>query len=550
MPKKAAVYCRISTIDQAITANNRSSNESQENICRKWLEIKGYDIYKVYTDTRSGRNLDRPSLHELLKDASSGKFDLVVATRLDRISRSIKDFQELITILGDNNKEISFATEDLDTSTLMGRTMRDILMVFAEFESNMVRKRTQDQRIAALKNGYWGGGFIPLGYNNMNGSLIVEPDEAKLVNLIFDNYLSEKSVPKIVKDLNNSGYRTKKWIAQNGNIKGDKKYTRGAIYNILKRRLYIGEAEVDGEIYPTKHEKILEPKKFFTAEKILSTNNNNAKKYTKGENPNLLEGIIRCGYCKGAYTPTYTKKPNYKLYYYECSIKNKEGATNDHNPSTLNQTMLDDFILLTIKYFIDQPKLLNAFKKRAVFNNSEQIEAMRSDINFMKKNISRNEEEILSHMRLIESNITSENVDLWDKMISKKREKNKTIESELIQKQERIKELQNSRVLKDSDYFEMLTEFNKQFEKAPIEQKKELIRLFIKEVVTRVKGTFNNKKGIIKVDYLCDEYLYSLWQDIKNANSESIKVRTSFRLGSPGWIRTNDRSVNSRLLCH
>ncbi|MEP1939471.1 MAG: recombinase family protein [Balneola sp.] len=538
MSKKAAIYCRVSTLEQAESTQNKSSIESQEDICRSWLGIKrnGIEIHKVYTDTKSGRNLDRPALQELLKDASNKKFDIVVATRLDRISRSIKDFQELIDILSDSDVEISFATEDMDTSTLMGKAMRNILMVFAEFESDMIRKRTFEQRIASIKNGYWGGGYIPLGYNNINGGLIVDLEEAKLVKMIFDNYIKEKSVPKIVRELNNQGYRTKKWITKKGNQKGGKKYSRGALYNILKRRLYIGEEEIDGKIYPTKHEKILDSEKFFSAREILNENSNKAKKYVSGDSPNLLEGIIRCGFCNGAYTPTYTKKPDRRHYYYECSIKNKEGATKTHNPSTLNQTILDDFILDTIKYFIDQPELLSAFKKRFSFNKSDEIDNIMSEIRFMKKNISRSEVEIASHMSVIESNLLSENLDLWNRKISEKRKEISQIESELVKKQEKLNVLKDSKILDDSDYMKILNEFNLQFEGSSLKQKKELIQILIHEVKTKVKGTFKNKKGIIKVDYICDEYLYSLWQDIKNANSDKIKVRTSFRLGSPGRI--------------
>ena len=135
--------------------------------------------------------MDRPKLQQLISECS--KFDLVVSTRLDRVSRSIRDFQNLIQILDENDVGINFANEEIDTTTLMGKAMRNILIVFAEFESDMVSKRTREQRIAAEKDGYWMGGYVPLGYDRVDGTLIKNEEEAVLVDYIFDLYIKYKS---------------------------------------------------------------------------------------------------------------------------------------------------------------------------------------------------------------------------------------------------------------------------------------------------------------------------------------------------------------------
>jgi len=241
---KAAIYCRISTQEQAVTANDRSSTDSQEDICRKWLEVKGYELYKVYTDTKSGRNTDRSELQKLLSECS--QFDIVVSTRLDRISRSIKDFQNLIELLDENEVSINFANEEIDTSTLMGKAMRNILMVFAEFESDMVSKRTSEQRIAAEKDGYWMGGYIPLGYDREDGTLKKNEEEAIVVNYIFDLYLKYKSAKKVKELVNQEGFKNKEWTTLEGIERGGNEFSSDAISRILTRRLYTGYNEVNG----------------------------------------------------------------------------------------------------------------------------------------------------------------------------------------------------------------------------------------------------------------------------------------------------------------
>src|SRR5260221_7138096 len=88
--KRVAIYCRVSTYDQS--RGDFSSLKSQEDILRKYCETKGWTVYDVYADTKTGTSLERDELNRLLRDAAEKKFDILAATKLDRISRSVKDF--------------------------------------------------------------------------------------------------------------------------------------------------------------------------------------------------------------------------------------------------------------------------------------------------------------------------------------------------------------------------------------------------------------------------------------------------------------------------
>lgn len=368
---KAAIYCRISIQEQAETANDRSSIDSQEDICRKWLDVKGYELFKVYTDTKSGRDIDRTELKKLL--AESSKFDLVVSTRLDRISRSIRDFQNLIEILDEKGVAINFANEEIDTSTLMGKAMRNILMVFAEFESDMNSKRTREQRIAAEKDGYWMGGYVPLGYDREDGMLLKNEEEAILVNYIFDLYLKFKSAKKVREQINKEGFRNKEWTTLEGNERGGNIFSTDAVYRILKRRIYTGYNEVEGELYKTRFPVLVSASKFSKAEEITENNRRNPKEYVVGKAPNLLQGIINCGFCDSAMTNSHTNKSGKKYFYYKCSSKNKGLKLNAHIPKDLPYQTVDEFTILTLKAFLAEPKMMEAFMTRSEHDTEEQI---------------------------------------------------------------------------------------------------------------------------------------------------------------------------------
>lgn len=552
---KAAIYCRISTQEQAITANDRSSTDSQEDICLNWIKKQSYELYKVYTDTKSGRNTDRPELQKLLSECS--KFDLVVSTRLDRISRSIRDFQNLIELLDNNNVAINFANEEIDVTTLMGKAMRNILMVFAEFESDMVSKRTREQRIAAEKDGYWMGGYVPLGYDRVDGTLLKNDEEVIIVNHIFDLYLKYKSAKKVRKLINKEGFKNKEWTTLDGQERGGNVFSSDAVSRILKRRLYTGYNEVDGELYKTRFPPIVSASKFSKAQEIREKNNINPKEYIVGKAPNLLQGIISCGFCNGAMTNSHTtKSTGTRYYYYKCSIKNKGGISKSHNPKDLPYKTVDDFTIHTLKVFLAEPEMMKAFMNRSEHDTGKQIQQTKE----LLKQIKNNRLQLISGRDRLSRNIIKNRkpamASHWEDELEKILNEIKEVDAVILEKKEELASLENSMQLNGNQYQQILSEFNQILEEKPQSIKQDLMRTLIRNVESTVVNKSKVSSGELKIDYVCDHYLISEWEAIKeglkkNANSEKrFKVRTSSLLGSPGWIRTNDRSVNSRLLCH
>lgn len=134
---KAAIYCRVSTSDQNI--------EAQELACKEYCLRAGHDVYGIYSDNGiSGMTDKRPAFNEMLDDMRHFKFNMIIVTKLDRIGRSLQNllslFDEFI------NKGVNFAavTENIDTTTSQGKLFLQIRGAFAEYERNIISERTKE----------------------------------------------------------------------------------------------------------------------------------------------------------------------------------------------------------------------------------------------------------------------------------------------------------------------------------------------------------------------------------------------------------------------
>jgi len=184
-----AIYVR-----QSIDKKDSISIETQIEFCKK--EFSNEQAYEVYPDKGfSGKNTSRPSLKKLLQDIERGKIKKVIVYRLDRISRSITDFANIMDILEDRGVGFVSANEKFDTSTPVGRAMLYIIMIFAQLERETIAERIKDNYYARGKNGVWLGGPAPMGYSNtkeVHGgkkvALLQPNDDLEIVKEIFSLY--------------------------------------------------------------------------------------------------------------------------------------------------------------------------------------------------------------------------------------------------------------------------------------------------------------------------------------------------------------------------
>jgi DNA invertase Pin-like site-specific DNA recombinase len=151
--KQCAIYTRVSTDIQA--EKEFSSCEAQEEKIRAFVKSQDdWQIYKVYSDAGyTGANTNRPALQELLEDIKERKIDIVLAYKIDRLTRSPKDFYQLIEIFDKYNVSFISITERFDTSTPAGRLLRNIMLTFAQFERELTSERTKDKLLERARKG-------------------------------------------------------------------------------------------------------------------------------------------------------------------------------------------------------------------------------------------------------------------------------------------------------------------------------------------------------------------------------------------------------------
>ena len=279
----AACYVRVSTENQ----KENYSIEEQKSRLRAFCEAKDIVIGKMYVDGGySGGNLRRPALQELLRRLP--EYDLVIVYKLDRLSRSQKDTLMLIEdyFLARKVDFISVC-ENFDTSTPLGRAMIGMLSVFAQLEKEQITERFTMGRIARAKNGYYHGGpTAPVGYDYVDGQLIVNEKKARQVRELFERFCRGASIHDCWRHMQ----------ARYGTSGGWSSETQ--IRYVLVNEVYLGKVKFQGESYPGLHPPVIPEELFSRAQALLQERKSN---HSAGSRPfaprTLLSGLLICGQC-------------------------------------------------------------------------------------------------------------------------------------------------------------------------------------------------------------------------------------------------------------
>jgi site-specific DNA recombinase len=243
---RAAVYCRKSSEEGLNQTFN--SLHAQREACLSYIRSQCHEGWIAVDDRYddggySGGTLQRPALQRLIRDLEAGRIEAVVCYRIDRLSRSLRDFTRLIDVFESNQVSVVSITENFNTGTSIGRLNLHMILSFAQYERELAGERIRDKFLQARKRGLWMGGHAPLGYDVRDRKLIVNETEAALVRHIFERFRQVGSATKLVQELNAAAHRTKR----------GKRFDKGALYKLLNNRTCIGEVEHRGTAYPGEH---------------------------------------------------------------------------------------------------------------------------------------------------------------------------------------------------------------------------------------------------------------------------------------------------------
>lgn len=228
--KTAGVYIRVSTEDQA--REGFSLGEQEEKLLQL-CNFKDLEVYKVYKDAGiSAKDMEhRPQFQAMLQDMKEGKINYIIAYKLDRITRSVRDLEELISVLEQYNCFLLCDRDDVNTSTANGRFFVRMLTVLSQLEIEIVSERTKFGLNGAIKSGHIPG-QRPFGYKSADDKkMIIDNATRPYVEKIFDMYLEGKSFQQIAN-----------YFKEN-NIYPKKKWRDTTIQKIIDNKIYMGDYE-------------------------------------------------------------------------------------------------------------------------------------------------------------------------------------------------------------------------------------------------------------------------------------------------------------------
>ena len=205
----AGLYIRVSTEDQA--REGFSLGEQKQRL-KDLCKYKGYEIYKIYEDAGiSAKNTNRPAFQEMMKDMRSGNINIIVAYKLDRLTRSVYDIESLIKELEKYDCLLDCAADDTNTTTANGKLVMRLLTSVSQNEIERTSERTKMGLVGAVKEGHIPG-TTPLGYKRDNKKLVIDEVTAPTVRKIFKLYLEGNSRQTISNILNKDNELNKHWI--------------------------------------------------------------------------------------------------------------------------------------------------------------------------------------------------------------------------------------------------------------------------------------------------------------------------------------------------
>ena len=205
---RAVIYTRVSTVGQE---KDGLSLDEQERQCKALLEVHNHELVKTYTDTGSGGGFEhRPGYKEMMSEIGQ-EWDIVYVWKLDRLNRNLTNSVRFFETLGESDAYISCVTEQVDTSSPMGRFIINVMSSLAQIEREQTKERVIMGSEAARRAGRWTGG-IPYGYhipieydasgNRVNRGILVEnEEESPIVQKIFEMYAEGLSISAICNSL-------------------------------------------------------------------------------------------------------------------------------------------------------------------------------------------------------------------------------------------------------------------------------------------------------------------------------------------------------------
>lgn len=521
--KQVALYCRVSTIEQA---EEGYSIAEQETLLTEWCSNMDYIVTKCYSDRGiSGKAINnRPALKELLKDAEEKKFDMVLVWKINRISRRLTHVLEIAEILERNNITFKSYSEPFETDTPAGKMQFQMMALVGEFERGTIAQNVKMGMCAKAKAGEWCGGqvlgydLVPLekqqGAKRTKTALTINEREAESVILIFNEYANGKGYKAITNQLNKLGYKTKKGnnfsVVSIRNILTNPVYIGKIRYNVRqnwseKRRRNINTNPI---ITDGVHEAIIDEKLWDKVQAILESKKGKPSRIYDGEYP--LTGILRCPKCGAGMVISRTTNKladgtKKRIAYYCCGAWKNKG-TNVCNSNTIRVDKANEYVFSKLSELLSNKKMVKSIVKNV---NKER----HNKINPAKKELERIDRELEKIDRKKTKLFEGYEEDLISKDEFKERKEELNKMAQMLQEQKEPLLVTLSDDVSEEIPYEFIKSILENFSKvltesATREQQKKLLHMIISEITINEAREIDSIKLKINdslVDYISKE---------------------------------------------
>ena len=404
--KRIAIYCRVSTIEQA---EEGYSIDEQERLLTEWCSKMDYIVTKYYSDRGiSGKDIKhRPALKELLKDAEEKKFDMVISWKINRISRRLSDVLKIVDIFEKNNITFKSYSEPFETDTPAGKMQFQMMALIGEFERGTIAQNVKMGMCAKARAGEWCGGRV-LGYDlvpiddiqtgkRRKTKLIINEKEAEVVRIIFNEYANGKGYKAITNKINKLGYKTKK-----GN-----NFSVGSIKDILTNPVYIGKVRYNVRqnwsekrrrninanpiITDGIHDSIIEESLWDKVQAVLESKKGKPARIYDGKFP--LTGILKCPKCgAGMVIMRTTNKlkdgTKRRLTYYACgNWKNKGTAVCNSNAIRCDKA--NEYVFNKISELLSNDKMIKSIVTNINKERSNRVSPAKKELARIEKELQK-----------------------------------------------------------------------------------------------------------------------------------------------------------------
>lgn len=483
-PVLVAIYCRKSNsenLDGSVT-----SIDNQKAACRNYIQIykeKGWqECAETFDDpAESGKDLKRPAMQRLLKAVNEETIQGVIVYKIDRLTRSSRDFHHLMELFEKHNVAFVSATESIDTKSPQGRLMVNIMVQFAQYDRELDQERSKDFHLARARKGLWCAGLPPLGYDIKDKMLVINAKEAQLVRDIFDLYLRYESAMRVAEELNHMGYRRKIHKTEKGKLYGGKHFDMDSVVRILERKVYIGFITNNrtGQEFPSQHKPIIPPRVFEKAQELLASHNHRGGEihYALNRHGFRLKGIIRCGECGSAVVGHARPKKGKVYRYYRC-LAQQNGLPIQCSFKSVGSDKVEEFVIEKLASVGWDRSFLEMVVKKAVRQARQKIGPLQEEKWQIESRLQEIQTSIQNLINLAKEGSSSQEA---AKELKELEEAKKALEARSAEIETQL--AHRKRVVYDVDTVQgALQRFARFIYKIPIELQIQTIRLMVRQV--------------------------------------------------------------------